>query len=163
MAGSTPPSSYIIFTFTKLHNTSLKDKFLTQWQYFSNDILIAEHISKIDSIFESFKSQTKDLLTQFNEVADSYKNSIMEEVLNFKGKVLNDKGDISNIKSVTTPKRKRKTDNENTDQKKRKEKHALPVDKDGFVHVYTDGACENNGRPNCKAGLGVWFGENHPL
>ncbi|XP_044742587.1 ribonuclease H1 [Chrysoperla carnea] len=138
------------------------DAFLTD-DMNDNDILVAEHISKIDSIFESFKSKTKDLLTQFNEVAESYKNSIMEEMLNFKGKVLNDKVGTSNIKSATTPKRKRTTDNENTDQKKRKEKHALPVDKDGFVHVYTDGACENNGRPNCKAGLGVWFGENHPL
>lgn len=28
--------------------------------------------------------------------------------------------------------------------------------------VYTDGACENNGKPNAKAGIGVWFGEKHP-
>ncbi|KAB0801286.1 hypothetical protein PPYR_05640 [Photinus pyralis] len=32
-----------------------------------------------------------------------------------------------------------------------------------FVVVYTDGACENNGRANAKAGIGVWFGHNHPL
>ena len=34
---------------------------------------------------------------------------------------------------------------------------------DGFVVVYTDGACENNGRKGAKAGIGVWFGENNPL
>ncbi|KAJ8975890.1 hypothetical protein NQ317_011361 [Molorchus minor] len=34
---------------------------------------------------------------------------------------------------------------------------------DGYVEVYTDGACENNGKPNAKAGIGVWFGEEHPL
>jgi ribonuclease HI len=28
------------------------------------------------------------------------------------------------------------------------------------INVYTDGACSNNGRPNAKAGLGVYFGEN---
>ncbi|KAG5875048.1 hypothetical protein JTB14_026180 [Gonioctena quinquepunctata] len=32
-----------------------------------------------------------------------------------------------------------------------------------FVVVYTDGACENNGKANAKAGIGVWFGDNHPL
>jgi ribonuclease HI len=33
----------------------------------------------------------------------------------------------------------------------------------GYVVVYTDGACENNGKPGAKAGIGVWFGNNHPL
>ncbi|XP_044257007.1 ribonuclease H1 isoform X2 [Tribolium madens] len=32
-----------------------------------------------------------------------------------------------------------------------------------YVIVYTDGACENNGRWGAKAGIGVWFGDNHPL
>lgn len=36
-------------------------------------------------------------------------------------------------------------------------------DDEGFVHVYTDGSCENNGRPNAVAGYGVYFGEGHPL
>ncbi|KAF5292871.1 hypothetical protein FQR65_LT11123 [Abscondita terminalis] len=31
------------------------------------------------------------------------------------------------------------------------------------VVVFTDGACENNGRANARAGIGVWFGRNHPL
>jgi hypothetical protein len=37
------------------------------------------------------------------------------------------------------------------------------VDQNGYVHVYTDGACENNGRVGAKAGIGVWFADNHPL
>lgn len=36
-------------------------------------------------------------------------------------------------------------------------------DDDGFVHVYTDGSCENNGKSNAIAGYGVYFGEGHPL
>ncbi|KAI4469424.1 ribonuclease h1 [Holotrichia oblita] len=32
-----------------------------------------------------------------------------------------------------------------------------------FVVVYTDGACENNGFKGAKAGLGVWFGDDHPF
>ncbi|KAL1138388.1 hypothetical protein AAG570_008452 [Ranatra chinensis] len=34
---------------------------------------------------------------------------------------------------------------------------------DGFVTVYTDGACINNGKDGAKAGIGVWFNHNHPL
>ena len=37
------------------------------------------------------------------------------------------------------------------------------VDQNGYMHVYTDGACENNGRVGAKAGIGVWFADNHPL
>jgi ribonuclease HI len=29
-----------------------------------------------------------------------------------------------------------------------------------IINVYTDGACSNNGKPNAKAGYGVWFSEN---
>lgn len=36
-------------------------------------------------------------------------------------------------------------------------------DSEGFVHVYTDGSCENNGKRNAAAGLGVYFGEDHQL
>ncbi|KAL7305197.1 hypothetical protein TKK_0002586 [Trichogramma kaykai] len=36
-------------------------------------------------------------------------------------------------------------------------------DENGYIEVYTDGACKFNGRGNAKAGFGVWFGDNHPL
>ncbi len=29
--------------------------------------------------------------------------------------------------------------------------------------VYTDGACSNNGKKNAAAGIGVYWGDNHPL
>lgn len=37
------------------------------------------------------------------------------------------------------------------------------VDDDGYVNVYTDGACSSNGFRGARAGIGVWFGDNHPL
>lgn len=39
------------------------------------------------------------------------------------------------------------------------------VDSDGYVVVYTDGACSGNGTggKNVKAGIGVWFNDGHPL
>lgn len=58
---------------------------------------------------------------------------------------------------------KRKSTEVKEQKPKKRTKYELPVDEDGFVHVFTDGACENNGRVNAKAGLGVWFGDNHPL
>ena len=41
--------------------------------------------------------------------------------------------------------------------------HNFQSDDDGYVQVYTDGACGNNGKNNAKAGVGVWFGQNHAL
>ncbi|XP_043461955.1 uncharacterized protein LOC122498337 [Leptopilina heterotoma] len=37
------------------------------------------------------------------------------------------------------------------------------TNKDGYVHVYTDGACKANGKPNAQAGIGIWFNQEHPL
>lgn len=34
---------------------------------------------------------------------------------------------------------------------------------DGYVVVYTDGACSNNGKHGAKAGIGVWFNLDHKL
>ena len=36
-------------------------------------------------------------------------------------------------------------------------------DEDGYVIVYTDGACSRNGKLNPKAGCGVFWGEGHSL
>ncbi|KAJ2943857.1 hypothetical protein O0L34_g8184 [Tuta absoluta] len=37
------------------------------------------------------------------------------------------------------------------------------VDSDGFVKVYTDGACSQNGNIGARAGLGVYWGDGHFL
>ena len=42
------------------------------------------------------------------------------------------------------------------------QKHKFTIE-DGFVQVYTDGACPNNGQQGAKAGLGVWWGHGHSL
>lgn len=33
---------------------------------------------------------------------------------------------------------------------------------DSNIYVYCDGSCINNGKPNAKAGIGIYFGENDP-
>ena len=34
------------------------------------------------------------------------------------------------------------------------------LDPEGYVMVFTDGACTNNGRAGAKAGIGVWWGDH---
>ena len=41
--------------------------------------------------------------------------------------------------------------------------HRFQQDENGYVHCYTDGSCESNGQVRAKAGIGVWFGVDHPL
>ena len=36
-------------------------------------------------------------------------------------------------------------------------------DENGFVIVFTDGACENNGKVGAKAGYGIFWADGHPL
>lgn len=42
-------------------------------------------------------------------------------------------------------------------------RYEFQTDDLGYVHVFTDGSCVNNGKKDARAGLGVYFGENHPL
>ncbi|XP_017837505.1 ribonuclease H1 [Drosophila busckii] len=41
--------------------------------------------------------------------------------------------------------------------------HEFSLDSGGYVIVYTDGSCLNNGRTNACAGFGVYFGDDHEL
>ncbi|GBP18568.1 Ribonuclease H1 [Eumeta japonica] len=47
--------------------------------------------------------------------------------------------------------------------KKEIDNSGFEVGDDGYIQVYTDGACSENGKSNARAGLGVFWGENHPL
>lgn len=40
--------------------------------------------------------------------------------------------------------------------------NSVVLEKQRMVNVYVDGACSDNGKPNAKAGYGVYFGENDP-
>lgn len=43
-------------------------------------------------------------------------------------------------------------------------KHAeYVIDSEGYVQVYTDGACSDNGKQSARAGLGVYWSDEHPL
>ncbi|PSN56821.1 hypothetical protein C0J52_02707 [Blattella germanica] len=64
--------------------------------------------------------------------------------------------------------RKHSTDNENshevaTVQSSSSSLSGFELDENGYVKVYTDGACTKNGRVGARAGVGVFFGDGHPL
>lgn len=43
------------------------------------------------------------------------------------------------------------------------DKTKFSTDSEGYLIVYTDGSCEFNGRNGARAGVGVYFGKDHPL
>lgn len=43
------------------------------------------------------------------------------------------------------------------------DKSKFATDSEGYLIVYTDGACQFNGKHGAKAGVGVYFGRDHPL
>lgn len=66
--------------------------------------------------------------------------------------------------------RKRPGEDSNGNSKRKKfspsdssDSHEFTVDDNDYVEVYTDGSCINNGTKKARAGLGVYFGEDHPL
>jgi len=40
--------------------------------------------------------------------------------------------------------------------------HPLMIDDSKTIYIYTDGGCNNNGKKNAKAGMGIYLGENDP-
>lgn len=79
----------------------------------------------------------------------------------------------------TKPKNKRKAETKSNLDKSKLFKHEskvwepiglktvgsyeFQIDSEGFVIVYTDGSCINNGGANAVAGFGVYFSDDHPL
>lgn len=51
----------------------------------------------------------------------------------------------------------------NLETSSKNETHGLEKDENGFVNVFTDGACSQNGKRKARAGIGVWFSDDHPL
>ena len=39
-------------------------------------------------------------------------------------------------------------------------KNQKPLANQPVLNVYTDGACQNNGKPDARAGFGIWFGDD---
>lgn len=103
-------------------------------------------------------------LTQRLENAEQTLKFINKEISEIKAKILiiqTTGAPLNNLRQYSTNKRLLE-DAKSFDEDVKKKKYDFDTVGDHVV-VYTDGACTNNGRPNAKAGIGVWFGVNHPL
>ena len=58
---------------------------------------------------------------------------------------------------------KRRSTQEHDTRKTKMGRYEFETDRLGFVHVWTDGSCVNNGKADARAGLGVYWGEDHAL
>ncbi|XP_011701028.1 PREDICTED: ribonuclease H1-like isoform X2 [Wasmannia auropunctata] len=92
---------------------------------------------------------------------------------------LGGKQSVAQTKLLSIPKRTLSTSSDSNEQPSKKRKIAsdvsnclestqdnkedLIVDENGYVNVFTDGACSSNGSKDARAGIGVWFRDNHPL
>lgn len=71
---------------------------------------------------------------------------------------------LPNTSSIDGPIPYKRPLTEEDDDISNRKKSKFYFDKENnYVLVYTDGSCENNGKSNAKAGIGVWFGDDHPL
>ena len=64
--------------------------------------------------------------------------------------------DSIQVRSMSTYKANEMIDNEHVDLARQK---GFDIDDEGFVEVYTDGACTNNGQVGAKAGIGVFWSD----
>ncbi|XP_068208907.1 ribonuclease H1-like isoform X1 [Palaemon carinicauda] len=109
---------------------------------------------------ERLQKELSDLKTKFDQyVANNHGNHATSAL---------SRG--SHSSSSTAEKRKHSDDEdeeteEGTEKKKlaTDDKTKFSTDSDGFMIVYTDGACQFNGRHGAQAGVGVFFGHDHPL
>lgn len=98
--------------------------------------------SEDDDLDTMVIKQMDDIEKRLNGVKKNVDNIIKKSAKNYKSTML-----------IEPPYPKKPKQNENW----------FEIDKLGFVHVYTDGACSANGHKSAKAGLGVFWGNDHPL
>jgi len=135
------------------------------------DPSITEEVSKLltrlseaERRAKLLKSEIKNIRTQIAGLTESAHRIINETGVSSTNNILRSAHTLasSNTRRATTLKRDREeTDSSETNEIKRSKEDL--VLENGYVVVYTDGACENNGKANAKAGIGVWFGDLNGL
>ncbi|KAJ8963761.1 hypothetical protein NQ314_005394, partial [Rhamnusium bicolor] len=70
---------------------------------------------------------------------------------------------LPSTSAVDSPKTTNKRPGDESGPSQNKKSRMTFLKENDHVIIYVDGACENNGKANAKAGIGVWFGDEHPL
>lgn len=131
----------------------------TKRQFVHVDVLsetIGEEVQMLDvkamNLFDECEMENSWLLKIENDVStESVVNSIAQETENKVSTAVEKK-----INQSCSPQQ-----NPNNIQCLPKQVDYLYVN--GFVQVYTDGSCIGNGNQDAKAGIGIWFNDNHHL
>lgn len=114
-------------------------------------------------IFRKFhsKEEAEDFIKQYTKTNKKENNENLSSLL---GKRLQNNQEIDNKKSLKKQKQMNLEEHSKIIHIENEEINGIfNIDNDGYVNVYTDGACSLNGHKNAQAGIGVWFGNNHPL
>ncbi|XP_013783903.1 ribonuclease H1-like [Limulus polyphemus] len=140
----------------KFPNASFK-KFGTEeeaWSFVQNEASGGSKISKALELVSSFKIPLN--LNGSNAVttpANKKRNSDVID-LTFDGV---ENCSIGSVEMVQPPTKRRRVLPPGVSLE------SLKLNPDELVHVYTDGACSSNGRRGARAGIGVFWGADHPL
>lgn len=107
---------------------------------------------------EALQTKLADLQRAFSHFQETFTVQTTEINLELHSLLLAVDGSAQNGSNEGSPTPKRlKTEAHKTDE------NGFNVDDNGFVIVHTDGACSDNGKPNAKAGCGVWWSDGHEL
>nr|KAF7430018.1 hypothetical protein H0235_006416 [Vespula pensylvanica] len=116
--------------------------------------LEAEHFIKQCSDSSNVSSSKLIEEKKFGSILDKQKINIKKRSLSPESKRKRSKSKIRKLESAEISSK----ESHYTTQEKN-----FTIGKEDYVDVYTDGACSSNGRRGAQAGIGVWFGDNHPL
>ncbi|XP_011345692.2 ribonuclease H1 isoform X2 [Ooceraea biroi] len=113
-------------------------------------------ISRVSKPMESRALPTQLFPLGSKRPAVAQEKSVLKRTLST-GNGVNDK--------LEQPNKKRKVvaDSGATQSSEQNDKANFIMDEDGYVNVFTDGACSANGHKGARAGIGVWFQDDHPL
>ncbi|XP_004922968.1 ribonuclease H1 [Bombyx mori] len=113
------------------------------------------------------KSQTKaeDDCDEDFEISDDLNTILTKQMDDIEARLKGFQKGVDKIikKNSAKPERKTIMIDPPEPKKQRQDNNDFETDPDGFVQVYTDGACSANGRSSAKAGLGVYWGDGHSL
>ena len=108
---------------------------------------------KIINVLDSLASNDKEETIEVEEVYDE------EETIEV-NVVKTDKKNVSNEKA-TDPDEDDKQESDKEESEKEESETGESEKEEAYeIIVFTDGACSNNGKPNAKAGIGVYFEDN---
>ncbi|MCL4133493.1 UNVERIFIED_CONTAM: hypothetical protein GTU68_006246 [Idotea baltica] len=96
------------------------------------------------------QKQLSNLRTRFDEYVNNEINSSDSSENSLKRRSSDD------VEDSNSSKKTKLTEDE-------KDKSKFELDSDGFLIVYTDGSCAFNGKHGAQAGVGVFFGDDHPM